>query len=109
MTNLGAFMLCVFCGCVAASDAEAQSVSQQEADGFSIRGVGFVSFQRFAAKTTFDAVFDESSGQFFGGGLIVAQHGVFLELTLSHFEETGQRAFMFNGEAFPLNTPLTAT
>jgi opacity protein-like surface antigen len=128
MTNFGAFMvepprpqrsprklknflgvLCVLCGCLAAPDAQAQSVSQQEADGFSIRGLAFASFQQFAAKTTFDAVFDESSGQFFGGGVIVAQHGVFLEVTLSHFDKTGQRAFLFNGDVFPLNIPLTAT
>src|SRR4029453_4681916 len=101
MTNLGAFMveppkpqrpprklknflgvLYVLCGCLAAPAAQAQSVSQQEADGFSIRGLAFASFQQFAAKTTFDAVFDESSGQFFGGGGIVAQTGVFLEVRL---------------------------
>jgi opacity protein-like surface antigen len=104
-------LVLLFACCCAAvpAGAQAQSVSQQEADGFSIRGLAFASFQQFAAKTAFDAVFDESSGQFFGGGLIVAEHGVFLEVTLSHFDKTGQRAFLFNGDVFPLNTPLTAT
>jgi hypothetical protein len=104
-------LILLFACCCAAvpAGAQAQSVSQQEADGFSIRGLAFASFQQFAAKTTFDAVFDESSGQFFGGGVIVAQHGVFLEVTLSHFDKTGQRAFLFNGDVFPLNIPLTAT
>src|SRR5262245_65648266 len=109
MTNLGAFVvLCVLCGCLAAPDAQAQAVSQQEADAFSIRGLAFASFQQFAAKTTFDAVFDESSGQFFGGGVIVAEHGVFLEVTLSHCDKTGQRAFMSNGDAFATHMPMTA-
>jgi opacity protein-like surface antigen len=111
MTNLKSVLglLCVLFGCLAVPDVHAQAITQPEADGFSIRGVGFASFQQFAAKTTFDAAFDESSGQFFGGGVLVAEHGFFLEVALSHFEKTGQRAFLFNGEVFPLNIPLTAT
>src|SRR5262249_15534700 len=107
MKSIVPFMLA--CCLAVSAQAQAQGVSQQEADAFSIRGVGLASFQQFAANTTFDAAFGESSGQFFGGGVLIAEHGVFVELTVSHFQKTGQRAFLFNGTVFPLNIPLTAT
>jgi hypothetical protein len=66
--------------------------------------------QSFAAKTTFDAAFGKSMAPFFGGGLQVAiRNGVFVEFGISRFKKTGQRAFLNNGQAFPLGIPLTAT
>jgi opacity protein-like surface antigen len=46
---------------------------------------------------------------FFGGGVLVAERGVFLEVTLSRFKKSGERAFLFNGKPFSLGIPLTAT
>ncbi|PWT81533.1 MAG: hypothetical protein C5B57_10240 [Blastocatellia bacterium] len=88
--------------------AQSQTVSQAEADAFSARAVGFFSREQFAAKTTFEAVFGDSFQRMFGGGALLAQRGVFLEIMVSRFKETGQRALLLNGETFGLNIPLTA-
>ena len=64
----------------------------------------------FAAVDTFSAIFGISYGPFFGGGLQVAFHGkYYVEVSASRFEQTGQRAFSFNGQSFGLGIPLTAT
>jgi opacity protein-like surface antigen len=90
--------------------SSAQSrVSPEEADAFSIRAVGFAVGQQFAASTTFEAVFGESFHPFFGGGFVLGDRGAFLEVTLSRFKKTGQRAFLYNGQVFGLNIPLTTT
>ena len=94
-----------------AAPAAAQSgqVSQQEADAFSIRGEGFFAGGSMAATKTFDAVFNSSFAPFVGGGVVIAEHGFFLEIAISHFSKTGQRAFVSDGQAYPLNIPLTVT
>ena len=89
--------------------AQVRRTAPRETNDLSIRGVGFFSSEQFAAKTTFDAVFGESSERFFGGGVVVAERQVFFEVDFSRFTKTGQRAFLFNGQAFRLNIPLTAT
>src|SRR5262249_61579985 len=99
--------LLLVCLLAAPSAAQSQTVSQAEADAFSVRAFGFVSRERFAANTTFEAAFGDSFQRLFGGGALLAQRGVFLEITVSHFEETGQRAILLNGQAFGLNIPLT--
>src|SRR5262249_54919375 len=97
--------------CLASTPVAAQSrtVSQTEADAFSARAVGFFSREQFAAKTTFDAVFGDSFQRMVGGGALLAERGVFLEITASRFKQDGQRAFLSNGQAFGLGIPLTAT
>jgi opacity protein-like surface antigen len=63
-----------------------------------------------AAKQTFDAVFGQSREPFWGGGVQVAlRSGIYVEISASRFRKTGQRAFVFNGQTFPLAIPLTAT
>jgi opacity protein-like surface antigen len=89
--------------------AQSRFVSPAEADAFSIRAVGFASGQQFAAETTFNAVFGESFYPFFGGGFVIGDRGAFLEVAISRFRRTGQRAFLFNGQPFGLNIPLTTT
>jgi opacity protein-like surface antigen len=89
--------------------AQSQTISQAEADAFSARGFGFISREQFAAKTTFDAVFGDSFQRMFGGGALLAERGVFLEITASRFKKTGQRAVLLNDQAFGLNIPLTVT
>src|SRR5262249_20533640 len=101
--------LLLVCLLAAPSAAQSQTVSQAEADAFSVRGFGLISREQFAAKTTFEAVFGDSFQRIFGGGALLAQRGVFLEITISHFEETGQRAVLVNGQSFGLNIPLTAS
>jgi hypothetical protein len=63
-----------------------------------------------AAKQTFDAVFGQSRELFWGGGVQVAlRSGIYVEISASRFKKTGQRAYVFNGQTFPLGIPLTAT
>ena len=72
---------------------------------------GFVTFsqQKFAAQDTFEAVFGESVQPFRGGGAdVVVMRNFFGELSISQFEQTGQRVYRFGGETFPLGIPLTA-
>jgi len=63
-----------------------------------------------AARQTFDAVFGRSREPFWGGGVQVAlRDGIYVEVGVSRFMKTGQRAIDFNGQAIPLGIPLTAT
>ncbi|MEO5820620.1 MAG: hypothetical protein ABIT71_08945 [Vicinamibacteraceae bacterium] len=64
------------------------------------------------AKESFAAVLDTSHGTEIGaGGQIAWQsgalRGLFVEVDASRFEETGERAFVLEGEVFPLGIPLT--
>jgi Outer membrane protein beta-barrel domain len=81
-----------------------------QADRFALRPYGMVTYQAFSAKTTFDAAFGESSYPFWGAGaeLILPKH-IYVDVSASRFKKTGQRAFLNNGQAFPLGIPLTAT
>jgi opacity protein-like surface antigen len=66
--------------------------------------------EQISAKQTFDAVFGQSREAFWGGGVQVAlRSGIYIEIGASHFKKSGQRAFVFNGQTFPLGIPLTAT
>ena len=77
----------------------------------SFRPFFLVSAEQLAAKQTFEAVFGELVAAVLGrrraGG--VAAAALFVEVAVSRFEKTGQRAFVSNGQAFPLGIPLTAT
>jgi hypothetical protein len=80
------------------------------AQGLSFRPYGMFAQQSFDANQTFKAVFDSSSGSFFGGGLNLTQDDQFyLDIGASRFKETGQRAFVNNGQSFKTGIPLTAT
>lgn len=89
--------------------AQSGQVTQQEADAFSVRGEGFFAAESLAASKTFDAVFGSSFAPFVGGGALIADRGFFLEIAVSHFSNTGQRAFVSDGQVYPLNIPLTVT
>jgi hypothetical protein len=77
---------------------------------FAVRVFFVATEQRFAAKTTFNAAFGKTVEPFFGGGVqVTMRNGVFVELGLSRFRQTGQNAFLNNGQTFQLGIPLTAT
>ena len=67
--------------------------------------------EQFAASKTFDAAFGtESLRPFWGGGVQIGlRRNLFVEIAVSHFSATGERAFVAGGQAFPLGIPLTAT
>jgi hypothetical protein len=76
----------------------------------SVRPFFLISGQKSAAEETFDVVFERSIQRFWGGGAQVAfGNGLFVEATLSRFRQTGERAFLLDGEVFRLGVPLTAT
>lgn len=69
-----------------------------------------VSGENFAAKDTFTAVFGHSRQVLFGGGVQVAfNNGLFVDVTVTRFDKTGQRAFFSGGQTFSLGIPLTVT
>jgi outer membrane protein W len=88
----------------------AAPAAAQEPPALSIRPFVFGTIQSFAATDTFDAVFGQSYDPFFGGGVQVVIHDRFVvELGASRFKQTGERAFISNGQSFSLGIPLTAT
>ncbi len=66
--------------------------------------------ERYAAATTFNAVFQEDTAPLWGGGVDVVVHKrFFIDLAISHMSKDGQRAFLNNGEVFRLGIPLHVT
>jgi outer membrane protein W len=88
----------------------APAASAQDEPGLAIRPFVLGTIQGFSAVDSFNAVFGRSYEPFFGGGVQVIVHEqVFVELTASRFKQTGERAFISNGQSFQLGIPLTAT
>jgi opacity protein-like surface antigen len=80
--------------------------SQPSKFGFS----GFVEFGQtsFAAKDSFDAILDTSSGPIFGGGgQVNLPLNLFARVDVTRFKKDGERAFVSNGEVFKLGIPTT--
>jgi outer membrane protein W len=66
--------------------------------------------QRFAAQTTFDAVFSSTSESLWGGGAdVVIRDRYFVDLAISRMSKSGQRAFLNNGDVFRTGIPLHLT
>ncbi len=75
-----------------------------------IRPFVFGTVESFTAADTFDAVFGRTWQPFFGGGAqILVKDKYFVDVSASRLSETGQRAFISNGQKFRLGLPLTAT
>jgi hypothetical protein len=91
-----------------ATPADAQT-SQPADPSFSIRAVGSLAVQRFAAGTTFDAVFGQPFGALFGGGARFERGRLFVEVSASRFRRTGERAFAVDGDGYGVDIPLTVT
>lgn len=88
----------------------AAPLAAQDAPAVSIRPFALATEQSFAAKQTFEAVFDTRTAPFFGGGVQVVVFDRFVaEIGASRFRKTGQRAFVSGGNTFKLGIPLTAT
>ncbi|HKB14387.1 MAG TPA: OmpW family outer membrane protein [Vicinamibacterales bacterium] len=97
--------LCALCGCFLL----AAPAAAQDPPDISIRPFVFGTVQSFAAVDTFNAVFGRSYDPFFGGGVqVVLQDRFVIEASASRFKQTGERAFINNGQSFRLGIPLTA-
>ena len=82
----------------------------QDPPAVSLRPFFVATVERFSAKETFSAVFGGAVQPLYGGGLEVAfRNGLYFDVTASRFKKTGERAFFFNGDGFPLGIPLTVT
>ena len=92
-------------GCALAAPVGAQGVP-----ALSIRPFVLATEQSFAAIDTFNATFGRTYDPFFGGGVQVLVHDrIFIEIGVSRFRQTGQRAQLIGGKSFKLGIPLTAT
>lgn len=88
----------------------APAASAQDEPDLAIRPFVLGTVQGFSAVDSFNAVFGKSYEPFFGGGVQVVFHErFFVELAASRFKQTGERAFISNGQSFQLGIPLTAT
>ena len=79
----------------------------QQTPAISFRPFLLVADERFAAQTTFKAVFGTATEPTWGGGLdVTLGRHVFVDLAISRMSESGQRAFINNGDVFKLGIPL---
>ena len=84
--------------------------SYDDPPAISLRPFFLASGQNFTAKETFKAVFGRTVEPFWGGGAQVAfRSGLFVDVTVSRFKASGERAFRFEGRNFGLGIPLTVT
>lgn len=72
---------------------------------FGIRGYGEGQYTWFTAADSFKAIFDTSGGLFYGGGAQVHFGPIYVDVGVSRFEKTGERAFVFEGDVFRLGIP----
>ena len=82
----------------------------QPAPPVSFRPFFLAADERFAAQTTFKAVFGSATVPTWGGGVdVTLGRHVFVDLAISRMSESGQRAFINNGDVFTLGIPLRVT
>lgn len=76
----------------------------------SVRAFADAGVETFHALEAFHAVFDRNTAARFGGGLFVSlPKGLFADVRVSRMQMTGERAFVFNGQRFPLGITDTLT
>jgi opacity protein-like surface antigen len=74
------------------------------------RAFGDVSYNWFTARESFRAILDQPGGVFVGGGAEYrAPGGLFVQGAARWFRRTGERAFVLDGEVFPLGIADTIT
>jgi hypothetical protein len=89
--------------------ASAAAQSAHDPAKLSVRLVGTFAVERFAAATTFDAIFGQPTGLLVGGGARVDRGNLFVEVCASRFKRSGQRGFATDGDGYGLDIPLTVT
>jgi hypothetical protein len=68
-----------------------------------VRGFGSFSYMFFQAHDSFEAILGSSSQPFFGGGgQVVLWDRLFVTASFEHFQKTGERVIVSDGEVFPL-------
>lgn len=76
-----------------------------------IGGYAMAGLMNFTAADSFDAIVGSSSGTIFGGGgrVILPLGGLFVDVGAWRFRAEGERAFVFEGNTFPLGIPAEVT
>jgi opacity protein-like surface antigen len=105
MTFLGTSVpRCVVIACLVA----AIDVQTADAQTFGARGFFDVGAVTFTASQSFETILGTRTGTIFGGGgEVVLPVGIFAGVRASKFQKTGERAFVFEGETFPLGIETT--
>jgi opacity protein-like surface antigen len=88
-----------------AAEAGATAPSHPPPPRFGIRGYGEGAYQWFTAHDSFKAIFDTSGGFFYGGGAQVYFGPIYIDVGVSRFEKTGERAFVFEGDVYRVGVP----
>lgn len=89
----------------AVSEGTARRRPPSRAPRFGVRGYAEGAYEWFTASDSFKAILDTSGGLFYGGGGQVHLGPVYVDVGVSRFRKTGERAFVFEGEVFPLGIP----
>ena len=76
-----------------------------------IGGYAMLGLMNFTAADTFEVALGSPYGSIFGGGATVGLPlgGLFVNVGAWQFRDSGQRAFVFEGQEFPLAIPLDVT
>lgn len=76
-----------------------------------IGGYAMLGLMNFTAADSFDVILGSPSGVVFGGGARVdlPLGGLFVDVGAWRFRGEGERAFVFEGEEFPLGIPVEIT
>jgi hypothetical protein len=98
-------------GAMTASPVAAQTQTTRRAAtprSVEIGGYAMVGQFNFAASESFDAVLGTTSGGIFGGGATVGLPfgGLFVDVGAWRYSGSGERAFVADGEVFPVGIPL---
>jgi outer membrane protein W len=94
-------------GLAAPAAAQSRRVSSTRPDPFTIRPFFLVTGQEFTAKDTFTSTLGSRFQPFWGGGVqLTFFNRIFVDVTASRFQKTGQRAFRLNGQTYKLGIPL---
>ena len=70
-------------------------------------GFGDIGYVSWLAHDTFEAVFNSSRAQVFGGGLQVREGEFYIEGSVERFQKTGSRVFVNGSDVFDLGIPDT--
>ena len=109
-TTIVAFLCAASMTAPASAQVRRPPLRPNDLPKISLRPFFLATEQRFSARKTFETVFGKSVQPFWGGGLSVAfRNGFYVDVTASRFKKTGERAFFFEGQGYPLGIPLTVT
>jgi len=76
---------------------------------FRVRGYGSAAYEWFLASDSFNAVLGQKGGFFYGGGGQAIFGHLFVDVGFEHFNKTGQRVIVLDGDVFPLGIADTIT